>query len=190
MTFKEIPHFTRPGNWQVEMDLETLVDRIAVLEQEGFQLNPDFQRGHVWTQEQQTAFVEYLLRGGTSGRTLYFNHPGWMGSFEGEFVCVDGLQRITAIQRFINNEIKAFGQYYSEFSGHVDRLHHCMQVNVNNLQTKREVLQWYVEMNSGGTPHSQAEIDRVRAMMEQADTPQETEVTWHEQSLSCIPCPE
>ena len=25
-----------------------------------------------------------------------------------DFVCVDGLQRITSIQRFINNEIKVF----------------------------------------------------------------------------------
>ena len=184
MTFKEIPHFTRPGNWQVDQDLETLVQRIDVWEKEyGLQLNPDFQRGHVWSVEQQTAFIEYLLRGGTSGRVLYFNHPGWMGSFEGDFVCVDGLQRITAIQKFMGNALKAFGQYYREFGGKPHPLHHCMQVNVNNLQTKREVLQWYVEMNSGGTPHSQAEIDRVMAMMEQADTPQETEMTWHEQSL-------
>ena len=87
-------------------------------------------------------------------------------------MCVDGLQRITAIRSFINNELRAFGQYYSEFGGHVDRLDHCMQVNVNNLQTRREVLQWYIEMNSGGMPHSQAEIDRVKALMEQDEQSQ------------------
>ena len=154
------------------MDLDTLVQRIEVWEKEyDLQLNPDFQRGHVWTKGQQTAFVEYLLRGGTSDRTLYFNHPGWMAASRGN-LCVDGLQRITAIRSFINNELRAFGQYYSEFGGHVDRLDHCMQVNVNDLQTKREVLQWYVEMNSGGTPHSQAEIDRVKALMEQDEQSQ------------------
>lgn len=53
-------------------------------------LDPIFQRGHVWSRKQQTAFIEYLLAGGTSGRDLYFNHPGWMTSFKGNYVIVDG----------------------------------------------------------------------------------------------------
>ena len=83
-----------------------------------------------------------------------------------DFVCVDGLQRITAIRRFLNNEIRAFGQFYSEFGGTTDVVRRDMLVNVNDLQTKREVLQWYIEMNSGGTPHTEAEIERVKRLME------------------------
>ena len=30
----------------------------------GLQFNPDFQRGHVWTEGQQIAFMEFLLKGG------------------------------------------------------------------------------------------------------------------------------
>ena len=104
MTFDEIPQFTKPGSWRADMDIETLVRRIDVWVKEyGLQLNPDFQRGHVWTEEPQRAFVEFILRGGMTGRDLYFNQPGWMVDFEGEFVCVDGLQRITALQRFTNS---------------------------------------------------------------------------------------
>ena len=29
-------------------------------EEMGLELNPDFQRGHVWTEQQQIAFLEYL----------------------------------------------------------------------------------------------------------------------------------
>ena len=36
---------------------------------------------------------------------------------------------------------------------------------VNNLQTKKEELQWYVDMNAGGTPHTNAEIERVKKMI-------------------------
>lgn len=39
------------------------------------------------------------------------------------------------------------------------------KINVNNLLTRREVLQWYVEFNSGGTPHTTEELDRVRALL-------------------------
>ena len=38
-------------------------------------LNPDFQRGHVWTEEQQTAYMEFLLKGGKTSRVIYFNCP-------------------------------------------------------------------------------------------------------------------
>lgn len=42
--------------------------------------------------------------------------------------CVDGLQRTTAIMRFINNEIPAFGCYYKDFE---DRLPMEIDVLVN-----------------------------------------------------------
>ena len=42
-----------------------------------------------------------------------------------------------------------------------------MLLNVNDLKTKKEVLQWYVQMNAGGTPHSAEEIERVKKLMEE-----------------------
>lgn len=167
MTFDEIPQFTKQGSWRANVDIETLVRRIDIWVKEyGLQLNPDSQRGHVWTEAQQSAFAEFILRGGMTGRDLYFNQPGWMADFSGEFVCVDGLQRITALQRFANNELKAFGQSFREFGGRLNQLNHYMTAHGNNLQTRREVLQWYIEMNAGGTPHSKAEIDRVKSMID------------------------
>ncbi len=171
MNFREIPQFTKSGSYQVNMGMEFLIKQIDTwVEEEGLQLNPDFQRGHVWNEGQQVSFIEYVLRGGKSGKILYFNNPSWNHmKYEGynDFVCVDGLQRITAIRRFLNNEIRAFGQFYYEFGGMTDIVRHDMLVNVNDLQTKREVLQWYIEMNSGGTPHTEEEIERVKKLMEE-----------------------
>ena len=167
--FKEIKALTGAGSYWVDVPLSYLprtIDRWK--EEDRLQLNPDFQRGHVWTENQQISFVEFLLRGGESGRLVYFNHPGWMGSFIGDFVCVDGLQRITAILRFFNNEIPAFGSFYSEYEDRIDSTN-SIRINVNNLKTKKEVLQWYIEMNSGGTPHSTKELERVRKMMDELE---------------------
>jgi len=133
----------------------------------GLQLNPDFQRGHVWTQAQQIAYIEYVLRGGQSGLVLYFNKPDWQARRTTEyndFVIVDGLQRLTAILRFVQDEIPAYGHLYSQFEGPL-RLFHDVRINVNCLQTRAEVLQWYLEMNAGGTPHTAEEIERVRALL-------------------------
>ena len=40
-------------------------------------------------------------------------------------------------------------------------------MNVNDLQTKEEVLKWYLQVNDGGTPHSKEEIDKVKQMIEE-----------------------
>ena len=133
------------------------------------QLNPIFQRGHVWTEQQQMAWLEYHLRGGKSGNTIYLNDPYWNSGVipeKGKYVCVDGLQRITAAQKFIHNEIKVFGSYFSEYEDKLMVLPATMILNVNNLRTDREVLQWYVDMNSGGTPHTNEEIERVKKMIQ------------------------
>ena len=39
------------------------------------------------------------------------------------------------------------------------------KLNINTLPTRAAVLQWYLEMNAGGTPHADAEIERVRGLL-------------------------
>lgn len=169
--FADIPKFISQGNYAVDYPIDYLIKWLNEEEQEmGLQLCPDFQRGHVWTEPQQIAFVEFLLRGGKSGRDIYFNCPSWLrqvpaGAYN-DYVCVDGLQRITAIRRFIRNEIRAFGSFRIEYTDNPRILQDTLRVYVNDLKTKREVLQWYLEMNAGGTPHTDEEINRVRKMME------------------------
>jgi len=172
--FKDIPQFTSSGSYQVNYPLTSLVREIEEeVSEMGLQLNPEFQRGHVWTEEQQIAWLEYHLRGGKSGNTIYLNNPFWNSYREpkeneySDYVCVDGLQRITAAQKFIHNEIKVFGSYYDEFEDKIRVLPQTMILNVNDLKSEKEVLQWYVDMNAGGTPHSSEEIDRVIKMIQE-----------------------
>lgn len=116
MKFSEIKQFTAEGTYNVNMSFPYLLKWIDEnIEELGLQLNPDFQRGNVWLEQQQIAYIEYLIKGGKSARIIYFNHPNWMGSFKGEFVCVDGLQRLTAIQKFMKNELPVFGHYLDEY---------------------------------------------------------------------------
>ena len=168
MKFADIPKFTQTPNYQVNVSLDFLKTWIDEQTSElNLQLNPDFQRGHVWTRDQQIAYIEYLLRGGTSGREIYFNMPGWMSDWKGDFVCVDGLQRITTCLAFINDEIPAFGYYFSEYEDKLRLLSVTLVMNVNNLKTRREVLTWYLEMNTGGTVHTTEELNKVRKMLEE-----------------------
>lgn len=173
--FKDIPKFTRDGSCEYDFDFKYLLEFIDThVDMYNLQLNPDFQRGHVWTEEQQIAWLEFFLKGGKTGRVLYFNCPSWQGNQikEGDyddFVCVDGLQRITAIRRFMNGEIPVFGSYINEYEDEMSVMRDSIRLNINNLKTKKEVLQWYVDMNAGGTPHTNEEIARVQDMIKELD---------------------
>ncbi|ADO59652.2 DUF262 domain-containing protein [Paenibacillus polymyxa] len=170
MNFSDIPQFTRFGTWECNFSLVSFVRFIEEAERdEGLEMNPDFQRGHVWTEEQQVRYIEFLLRGGKTARTIYLNHSHWNKrsdtSSESFYVCVDGLQRATAIRRFVNNEIRVFGLLFKEFEGS-PRIVQGVFIHVNDLPTRKEVLQWYIEFNSGGTVHSEEEINRVKELLE------------------------
>ena len=167
MKWNEIPKFKEFGMLNPEnIGFVGYVKRIQKeVNDYNLQLNPDFQRGHVWTEEQQIAYVEFFLKGGKSGRDFYFNLN------DDEYVCVDGLQRTTALMRFVNNEIKVFGQYFDEFDfdkflvEYQARAEFAINIYRNNLSSKKEILEWYVDMNSGGTPHSKEEIERIQKMI-------------------------
>lgn len=168
MRFSDIQKMTSDGSWQVDFSLSRFVKFIeSEIKENGLQLNPDFQRGHVWNEMQQIRWLEFLLRGGKTSNIIYLNCPSWYSPVkEGEYndyVCVDGLQRLTAIRRFINNEIPVFDAYYNEFTDREPSA--SIKVNMNDLKTRKEVLQWYIDMNEGGTPHSESEIKRVKDLM-------------------------
>lgn len=167
--FADIPQFTQDGHYQVNVSWDYLqgwIDNHQNDRSYVFDMDPDFQRGHVWSEEQQTNYVEFILRGGKSSRVIYWNCIGWMRNFVGPMVLVDGKQRLTAALRFLNDEIPAFGHKRSDYSdklrmGHVDFL-----MNVNDLKTRAEVLQWYLDLNTGGVVHTTDEIEKVRNLLD------------------------
>lgn len=167
--FTDIPQFTSFGRYKIDVPWDGLLHHLNRLTGRPFSapldLNPDFQRGHVWTQKQQTAFVEYGLRGGQSAMTLLFNCPGWQHDYRGPHVIVDGLQRLTAVTKFLNNDLRVFGSYHKEFEDSLSFSGPRFEWYVNELKTREEVLAWYIQLNSGGVAHTRKEISRVTALL-------------------------
>jgi hypothetical protein len=162
---RDIPQLPRAG-YRIDVSWDRLEEHLARDRDIPINLEPDYQRGHVWTDEQRIAFVEYGLMGGETSMAITTNCPGWMQDFRGPYEVVDGLQRITAVRMFMRSEIPAFGILYREYE---DRLHQCgpsFSWRVLALPTRPEVLRLYLLLNSGGVVHSPEEISRVRALLE------------------------
>lgn len=137
-------------------------------------LDPDYQRGHVWTDAQAALFVGHLLAGGktaplilqryesaANGGKEYWNKPCEM---------IDGKQRYTACMRWVKGEVTAVlpdGTQvpYACLTQTDRRLLPMVKVAYIDLSRAKR-LALYLRLNSGGTPHSDAEISKVRELLE------------------------
>lgn len=171
-SFDEIPQFTGEAKYAVTVPFDSIERQLEMFgEGCGMDLDPDFQRGHVWSELQQVRFVEFMLRGGRSGRVILFNQPGWTSGKirrDEPMQLVDGKQRLQAARRFLANEIPAFGTLRRDFREPRVPRDVAFTFQVNDLKTRAEVLQWYLDINDGGVVHSDEEIARVRALLEEA----------------------
>ena len=132
---------------------------------------PDWQRGHIWTEEQQIAYIEYCftapLQGGSATEVIiaeqYFIGDGSNEDFHVKIFLVDGLQRTTAVRRFLKGEINAFGKSHDKYEmrGCVDFRVHMLKIN-----SEKEAIELYLSLNGTGTPHTQEELDKARALLD------------------------
>lgn len=145
----------------------------------GFVREPDYQRGRVWTEGQQVAFVEGMLRGTVTRdlQRLQINIPHWEvdepgGDLPRRVELIDGLQRLTAIERALAGELQLFGQPPEVFTGtryDLRRVNTWMiKIQVHTFAWREDLLGYYLAINAGGTPHSATEIERVRGLLEAA----------------------
>lgn len=177
--YNDIPQLTRWGAYAVDVPwgyverwLEGHGADIAI------ELEPDFQRAHVWDDEKRRRYVEFRLRGGRSAGDLLFNCAGWNGAIKllGPLQLVDGLQRLTAVRMFLRDELTIFaeldtrkvGYVCSEIEGNIRSVSGpVFRIHVNDLPDRASVLRWYLEINDGGVVHSTEEIARVRELLAQ-----------------------
>ena len=167
------------GMLKIRKNITGLLDSPDLLD-----LTPDFQRGVVWSTEKQIYFIECMLRNllPQSAYNLTFNSPNFITprSDTGDlittkytgFVCVDGLQRFTAIDRFINGDFKVFnGQIGVNdlLRTAYDLNRRTFTINVFEYTSDKDIYTLYLNMNTGGMAHQDSEILRVKALLEKCE---------------------
>jgi len=108
---------------------------------------------------------------------VFLNYPFWMAfnkinpdAYQ-DFVIVDGLQRITTMLEYLDDKVPVFDGYVASDLGDPRMADVTIQFNINNLKTHKEVLNWYLELNTGGTPHTEKDINKVKRLLAAIDGP-------------------
>ncbi|WP_368880403.1 DUF262 domain-containing protein [Proteus mirabilis] len=161
------------------VDLYRLEKSIQTFETEDdmiVEMNPDYQRGHVWTLDQKIHYIENMLRFKFQPE-IRLNFPHYKdthskcknGLKKNVVTCIDGLQRYTAITEFANEKFKVFDNQVGvkdlDCTAFSFKRLHCI-LKIYEFTDKKELLQFYIDLNAGGTFHTPDEINRVKKMKE------------------------
>src|SRR5690606_36625613 len=115
---------------------------------------------------------------GKSGLTIVMNCPDFGGNPQAQdshlngMVCVDWLQRLTAILDYMDGKFKIL----HDIDGGVDVDYfnntafsfksRYIAIQIHTMQYRKDVLNYYLSINKRGTPHSTEEIERIERMVE------------------------
>jgi len=80
-------------------DVNTIIIQ-ASQKENGINLNPEYQRDIVWSNEKQSAFINSIMRNIIPNAIIFNNNESELIQ-----ICMDGKQRITSLVRFKKNEI-------------------------------------------------------------------------------------
>lgn len=133
------------------------------LARDNMNLSPSYQRGSVWTTEQQENFMGHLLQGGEVLPLIFQRVPDC-----GNAEVVDGKQRCEAILAWLDGRIAArldsgylLGR--ADVTGGLNRID--IKVRYINLPWAARV-RYYARLNAAGTPHTKEQIAAALAAKE------------------------
>lgn len=136
----------------------------------GLDLDPEWQREHVWTREQQVRYIEHILSGGRVARELTFVCASWEP--RRAYAILDGKQRLESVRAFLRGEFRVLpdarrtnGYAAQDFAGDFFAFDCEVVWNVVVVPRHSDVLRLYLAINENGTPHSPAALDRVRLLL-------------------------
>ncbi len=170
--WSSVPQFPRAA-YRVDVPWAMLPKYIAEEERNlGLRVEPDYQRGRVWTAAQKRAWVEHCLMGGETAKEVTLVCEHFAGVPSGRYAVADGLQRLTTAIGFVQGYVRVFpddarpeGYALGDFDGKLSFIRHMLAFVTVVAPTRADELLLYLRINAGGTPHGPAELDRVRGLL-------------------------
>ena len=170
---RDLPRQIPAPGWRVNVSLSEVGAMLARWDRSypnGVDLDPPFQRPHVWTHAQRSRWMEHLLTGGHGGKEITFNTARWQrAGCNGPVVLIDGKQRLETLRLWFAGEVRAFGRTLPEWEDGEEVFWPDVIVQMHSLDTDAQVMRWYLQLNGGGTPHGEDELERVRALLRTAE---------------------
>lgn len=129
----------------------------------GIEMNPEYQRGLVWTHQEKEKLIESIFEGIEIGKFVFIhlNYEPNKPNYE----ILDGKQRLSTIIEFITDRFTYKGKLYSELSSEDHT--YFENFNVTSGDTREELTleqkaKYFLRLNVSGVPQSEEHLNKVR----------------------------
>lgn len=155
-SFARTPHITSYLN----SGLSQLMSKVLHF---GVEDSPDFQRDYVWTEEDKVRLLESVFAGRDIGKFIFVKRKY-------HDLVLDGKQRLKALVDFRLSRYPYKGVYYHQLSRRDDlrfENHMVQYAELPESTTRKEMLEVFLEMNTGGVPQTEEHIKRVKELLKE-----------------------
>ena len=145
--------------------ITTSLDSIIHESIRGLDVAPDYQRGYVWSDDDEQRLLDSVVQGRELGRFIlveraYPNRP----------YVLDGKQRLNCLTRFIKSELAWRGIYWHELDrldrgaieGRFIQVARLKEVN----HSRADFLRIFLEVNAGGVPQTVEHLASVQQLLD------------------------
>ena len=136
----------------------------------GIDLNPDYQRGLVWSEAQKWSLIDSIFKNIDIGKFTMIKRPwgddGNKPLTPKLYEMLDGEQRITALWEFYTGQFKFRGKYFYELHP-FDRGHfknYRISYAECNPLTDEQKYRYFLKLNTTGVPIADEHMERVRGL--------------------------
>jgi hypothetical protein len=133
----------------------------------GLDLNPDYQREHVWSEEQKVDLIDSIFKNIEIGKFTIIRRK-FSEELDNYYEVLDGKQRIQAILDFYECRFKYKGLTYNDLNW-IDR-NHFTNYSVSWAETEpltdKQKYRYFLKLNKCGVPMSKDQIEKVEKMLE------------------------
>lgn len=147
--------------------IESLIHRCL---SSGIDMNPEYQRGNVWTEEEKQAFLNSIFMHAEIGRFVIRSRECDANVDFDKFLyeIVDGKQRLSTIIDFYLNRLAYKGAYYNELSAKDRRCFLNTNISLADMDnaTKEDALRVFLMVNQSGHPMDPAVLSNAKKLLE------------------------
>lgn len=132
----------------------------------GIDLEPDYQRGNVWSEKQKVSLIDSIFRNIDIGKFTIIKLP-FTEDGPG-YEMLDGKQRLIALTEFYESRYPYKGKYYHEMHWR-DRIHfreYPISYAESVPLTKEQKYRYFLKLNTSGVPVDPDHLTNVMLMLE------------------------
>lgn len=161
--------FTKPQTYQLDHQTRVISGLLSMVhgDHAGVDFSPEYQREHVWTQEDKEKLIDSIFNHVSIGLFVFVKREYQHN--DKQYEVLDGKQRLTALVDFFEDRFTYKGFFYSQL-GWRDQ-HHFEEYGVNvgvlRQPSEKEKLACFIAVNTFGKVMDEKHLASVRSRYEE-----------------------